>query len=113
MPITNSELMSHPWLRDMYDDGYFPNSCVDMLRDVLVALCETIEASPPADLKGLYALTHRSTEAINDLEDEFIAKGSEIETAARDCLGEEFHRIAQAYGFGDADIEELIAPREW
>ena len=33
-------------------------------------------------------------------------------TAARECIASEFYNIATAYGF-EADIEELIAPREW
>ena len=32
---------------------------------------------------------------------------------AREETGGDFWGVAQAYGFADADIEELIAPREW
>lgn len=111
--------MKHPvlskraWLREMYDDAYFPDVAVDMVRDVLTRLCDEIETKSPSDLDELYKLTHAATERINDLEDTFHQHGSEIETTARECMAEEFGVIADAYGFQDADIEELIAPRDW
>ncbi len=52
------------------------------------------------------------SEKVNDLQLRFEEHGSEIETVARDCIGMDFDFIACAYGF-TADIEELIAPREW
>jgi len=44
---------------------------------------------------------------------EFEDAGSEIETVARECIGDDFDCIARAYGFGDVDTEELIATRDW
>ena len=32
---------------------------------------------------------------------------------AREEMAEDFRFIARAYGFEDADVEELIAPRAW
>ena len=43
----------------------------------------------------------------------FLHADSELETAARQSIGEEFAFIASAYGFEDADVEELIATRDW
>lgn len=54
-----------------------------------------------------------ATEEFNALEAEFDAAGSEIETVAREEIAEGFGFVADAYGFGDADVEELIAAREW
>lgn len=96
----------------MYSDSYFPTVCVDRVKEVLVGLCERIEHERPKDLPSLYRLTHAATEQINELEDFFSENGSEIETAAREAIGSNFARIAAAYGF-DADLETLIAPREW
>ena len=53
------------------------------------------------------------TEEFNILEAEFEAAGSEIETVAREEIAEIFWAVAMAYGFADADVEELIATREW
>jgi hypothetical protein len=105
-------MKEHAFVRGMYADGYFPDECVDKVKDVLVRLCETIERTKPADLESLYHLTHAATEEINDLEEDFEEHGSEIETGAREIMAEDFALIAKAYGF-DADVEELIATREW
>ncbi|MFI6252973.1 DUF5713 family protein [Streptomyces sp. NPDC051016] len=113
MPIGNSRITGHAFLAGLYEDGYFPDRVVDRGRDILLRLCERIEADRPADLPALYVLTHAATEEFNALEAEFEAAGSEIETVAREEIGGDFWVVAQAYGFTDADIEELIAPREW
>ncbi|MCY9787062.1 DUF5713 family protein [Nocardiopsis sp. EMB25] len=113
MAITNERLAEHPFLRAMYADGYYPDHVVDKGREVLVSLCERIEAQRPADLAALYRLTHGATNEFNALEPEFEEAGSEIETVAREAIAEEFWIVASAYGFADADVEKLIATREW
>ena len=100
-------------LKGMYSDGYFPNPLVDKVRDVLLDACNDIESQNPADLDQLYAITHHATERINDLQEDFFNQGSEIETAARDDIATSFAHIANTYGFAGADIEELVATREW
>ncbi|MFD3700043.1 DUF5713 family protein [Streptomyces sp. NPDC058646] len=80
---------------------------------MLLRLCERIEAEQPPNLEALYALTQAATEEFNLLEAEFEAAGSEIETVAREWIAEEFWLVASAYGFTDADAEELIAGRDW
>ena len=111
--ITNEHIANYDFLREMYDDPYFPDHVVDKGKAVLLRLCERIEAERPADLAALYKLTHAATEEFNALEDDFEAAGSEIETAAREQIAEDFGFIATVYGFADADVEELIAPRDW
>lgn len=97
----------------MYDDGYFPDHVVDKGKAILLRLCERIEAERPSDLAALYALTEVATAEFNALEADFEAAGSEIETVAREVIAEDFWFVASAYGFADADTEELIAAREW
>lgn len=109
---TNPTILSHQFLSEMYQDGYFPDPLVDELRQVLMDLSVQIERIKPSSLAALYVLTHAATEKVNDLQLRFEESGSEIETVARDCIGMDFDFIARAYGF-TADIEELIAPREW
>ena len=96
----------------MYADDYFPNQVVDKGRDILFNLCLKIEADQPKNLAHLYELTHAATDDFNDLQDDFDSQGSEIETGARECIAADFEFIANAYGF-DADVEELIATRDW
>ncbi|MFG2630917.1 DUF5713 family protein [Streptomyces sp. NPDC048473] len=113
MPITNQQVTGHAFLRPMYEDSYFPDYVVDQGRAILLRLCERIEAEQPPNLEALYALTQAATEEFNLLEAEFEAAGSEIETVAREWIAEEFWLVASAYGFTDADAEELIAGRDW
>jgi hypothetical protein len=47
------------------------------------------------------------------LQEEFYENDSEIETNARECIGADFDFVAKSYGFEDADMEELIATRDW
>jgi Family of unknown function (DUF5713) len=111
--LSNKVLKNYPFLNEMYQDEYFPNHCVDMGKEILLDLCFQIEHQKPQTLEELYHLTHTATEKFNDLEEVFYENDSEIETVARDCIGTDFHFIATTYGFVDADIEELIATREW
>ena len=112
MPITNERLRNHRFLSEMYKDKYFPKALVDKGKQILIRLCEEIESQKPEELAGLYPLTHTATDEFNVLAEGFEEHGSEIETAARECIGAEFRLIAVAYGF-DADAEELMATREW
>lgn len=113
MAIRNEQVTAYAFLKSMYDDGYYPDHVVDRGKAILLRLCERIETEQPGDLTALYPLTHAATEEFNDLEAEFGAAGSEIDTVAREEMAEAFWLVAQAYGFPDADVEELIATREW
>ncbi|MEH6419071.1 DUF5713 family protein [Pseudomonas sp. CGJS7] len=112
MPIANEQLKTYAFLREMQNDAYFPPHLVAKGQQILIGLCEAIEDQRPADLDALYRLTHAATDRFNDLAEEFYEHDSEIETAARESIGGDFALIAQAYGF-QADIEELIATRDW
>ncbi|MEU6880388.1 DUF5713 family protein [Streptomyces sp. NPDC046712] len=113
MSITNQQVAEYAFLRALYEDGYYPDSVVDKGKAILQRLCERIEAEQPADLTALYALTEVATEEFNALEADFEEAGSEIETVAREEIAENFWFVATAYGFTDADVEELVAAREW
>ncbi|MCX5054224.1 MULTISPECIES: DUF5713 family protein [unclassified Streptomyces] len=113
MPVSNQQVLTHPFLKALYRDGYYPDHLVDRGRAVLLALCERIEAEGPADLEALYVLTQAATEEFNTLQDAFWEADSDIETVAREEIAEDFWFVAQAYGFEGADVEELIATRDW
>ena len=113
MPITNVKMNAHSFLREMYDDDYFPNFLVDKCKHILMQLCEQIETAKPNDTESLFKLTHAAVDEINELESEFEENDSELETGAREALAEDFGIILEAYGFGDADLEDAIANREW
>ncbi|MFV2179917.1 DUF5713 family protein [Actinomadura sp. LOL_016] len=113
MSLTNQQVAAHTFLEGMYQDDYYPDHVVDKGAAILEKLCERIEADKPSDLAALYVLTWAATQEFNALEAEFDAADSEIETVARDLIGEDFWFVAKAYGFTDADPEELIATRNW
>ncbi|MFG2378388.1 DUF5713 family protein [Streptomyces sp. NPDC048504] len=87
MPVSNQQITEHAFLRSLYRDDYYPDHVVDLGKAILLRLCERVETEHPADLPALYALTEAATE--------------------------DFWFVANAYGFADADVEELIAVRDW
>ena len=111
--FNNETVRDYSFLKEMYDDEYFPNNLVDKGKTILVDLCFQIEEKQPKKLEELYGLTHAATDKFNDLQEDFDENGSEIETVARECIAKDFEFIATSYGFKDADIEELIATRDW
>ncbi|MFJ7063133.1 DUF5713 family protein [Streptomyces griseobrunneus] len=113
MRITNQQVAGHSFLLQMYDDSYFPDRVIDRGKAILLRLCERIEAEQPSDLATLFALTQAATEEFNLLDREFVAAGSGIETVAREWICDDFCLIASAYGFTNADAEELTAGRDW
>lgn len=110
--LNNNTMKDYPFLKGMYEDSYYPKNLVDKLRNILINLCSDIETQSPKNIEGLYKLTHQATNKINILQFEFEENNSEIETVAREIIAEDFDNISKAYGF-NADIEELIATREW
>ena len=113
MAPTNEQVTEHAFLKTLYRDDYYPDALVDRGREILLRLCGRVEAERPAGLDALYALAHAATEEFNALQDAFWEAGSEIETVAREEIAGDFRFVAEAYGFADAAVEELIAPRAW
>jgi hypothetical protein len=111
--LSNELLKDYSFLSGMYNDSYFPNHLVDKGKHILIDLCFQLEREQPNTLDELYKLTHSATDKFNDLQEDFEEHNSEIETVARDCIAIDFEFIAISYGFKDADIEELIATRDW
>lgn len=111
--LKNKTMKTYNFLKCMYEDEYYPTFLVDKCKHILIELCFTIETEQPKDLDNLYKITHQATDKFNDLCEEFVSNDSEIETVARDCIGEDFYFIAQTYGYTDADNEELIITRDW
>ena len=111
--LSNAQVNNHAFLQCMYRDDSFPKDLVDEGKQILVRLAERIEQDKPADVAALYVLTHAATDEFNELGEEFYEADSEIETSAAECIADDFAFIAEAYGFADADLEELIATRDW
>ncbi|MBX2848368.1 MAG: hypothetical protein KTR16_08610 [Acidiferrobacterales bacterium] len=97
----------------MLTDDYYPKQLVEEGVLILRNLCHEIEIKKPESIEELYMLTHEATNSFNDLAEKFEEKGSDFETMAREYVAHEFMLIARTYGYEDADIEELIATRDW
>src|SRR4051812_40357444 len=104
MPPKNSAILNHTFLAEMFKDSYFPKELVEKGKQVLLELCARIEREQPKEAPAIYALTEQATERFNVLAVEFEAHDSEIETAARECIAEDFGFILKTYGF-EVDLE--------
>lgn len=98
-------------LEDMYGDGYFPDFLVDKIRNLMqevIAFLETGER----DEEKIQEKFDEMTLSINDLQEEFEENDSEIETGARESIGETVEYILQWFDI-DIDVEDAIGERDW
>lgn len=98
-------------LDEMYQDGYYPDFLVDKVKAELLKVISLLE-SGTTDLAVIQEKLDEAVCAINDLQDEFDENDSEIETVARDCIGETVGYILEWFGI-PIDIEEAIRERDW
>jgi len=98
-------------LYEMYDDDYYPNFLVDKIKAELDKV-EAVLAGGEKDTAIIQQHFDTMTQAINDLEKEFDENDSEIETVARESIGEAVDYLLQKYRI-DIDVEEAIREREW
>lgn len=98
-------------LEDMYSDDYFPNFLVDKVKALLQNVIDFLE-NGERDLDKIQSKFDEMTLAINDLEEEFEDNDSEIETVARDSIGETVEYILKWFDI-DIDAEDAIGEREW
>ena len=98
-------------LEDMYRDEYFPDFLVDKVKDLLqevICLLETGER----DLENIQSKFDEIILEINDLAEEFEENDSEIETGARESIGETVEYILKWFDI-ELDVEDAIREREW
>ena len=98
-------------LYEMYDDDYYPNFLVDKIKAELDKV-EAVLAGGEKDTAIIQQHFDTMTQAINDLENEFEENDSELETVARESIGEAVDYLLQKYRI-DIDVEEAIREREW
>src|SRR4051794_10639364 len=111
MAVKNPAVKQHTFLDPMRRDRHFPGHLGDKGARVLGQLAERIEQEQPKG-EAVYALTHETTQAFNDLQEEFFAADSEIETVAREAIAADFKFLLTTYGYA-VDLEMAIAPRDW
>ena len=100
------------YLKEMYDDDYYPKFLVDKVKDCIVELVHFLEKKEYSTLDEVQEKLDEMTIKINDLEEEFDENDSEIETVARDSIGVTVEEILKYFEI-DIDIEEAIRERDW
>ncbi|MBC1226848.1 hypothetical protein HCJ57_07110 [Listeria booriae] len=105
------QMLEKDYLADMYRDPYFPDFLVDKIKTLLKEVVALLE-SGESDLEVIQAAFDKATIGINELEEEFDDNDSEIETAARESIGETVDLILTHYKVA-IDCEEAIREREW
>lgn len=98
-------------LKEMYQDGYFPDFLVDKVKAELQKVIDLLEKGE-TDREAVQEKLDEAVCAINDLQEEFDENDSEIETVARDCIGESVAYILAWFGI-PIDVEEAIRERDW
>ncbi len=101
----------YPLLDEMYRDPYYPDFLVDKIRDKLQKVIVLLE-SGATDVETVQDALDEAVRGINGLQEEFDENGSEIETVARDCIGETAAYILRWFGI-PIDEEEAIRERDW
>ena len=99
------------YLPEMYSDGYFPDFLVDKVKGALQETVAFIEEGDHSTEEIQAAFDHAMLK-INELQNEFDENDSEIETGARESIGETVDRILEYFGI-DIDVEEAMRERDW
>lgn len=98
-------------LDDMYKDDYFPDFLVDKIRGLMQKVIEILETGE-RDLETIQNAFDKMTLAINNLQEEFEDNDSELETGARESIGETVAYILNWFDI-DMDVEDAIGERDW
>lgn len=96
-------------LDEMYLDEYFPDFLVNKVKDKIQKIFDLLETGE-TDTEIIQEKLNEVVCVINDLHEEFDENGSEIETVARDCIGENVGYILKWFDI-PIDVEEAIRER--
>jgi hypothetical protein len=99
------------YLQDMYQDDYFPDFLVDKIRDSIKGFVAFAEVGNHS-IDELQMALDEMTIKINELEEEFDENDSELETGARESIGQTIEDILTYFDI-DIDVEDAIREREW
>lgn len=102
---------NYQMLAEMYQDDYYPDFLVDKISSLLRKVITLLE-NDETDLKVIQSALDEAVEGINDLQAEFDENDSEIETVARDTIGETVAYILEWFDI-NIDIEDAIGARDW
>lgn len=99
------------YLTHMYNDSYFPKFLVDKIKKELETVVDYIMSE-----QHTYEEIQKKFDAvvmqINDISEEFNENNSDIETVARESIGQTVIDILTAFDI-KIDVETAIREREW
>lgn len=98
-------------LRDMLRDAYYPRFLVERVSGLLLEVIAFISGGVHT-YGEVQAKLDEAVIAINGLQDEFDENDSEIETVARESIGESVELILKHFGI-EIDTEQAIRERDW
>ncbi|MGZ9586621.1 DUF5713 family protein [Paenibacillus marinisediminis] len=99
------------YVNDMYADSYFPDFLVDKVKTAIIRAEDFIKQGNHS-LEEIQESLDEMTLTINEIQEEFWEHDSEIETVARESIGETVEKILKKYQIA-IDIEEAIRNRDW
>lgn len=99
------------YLVEMYADSYYPDVLVDKIKDSLIKVVLFLE-SGNQDIKLVQEKFDQAMTEINDLQEAFWENDSDIETVARDSIGQTVSDILTHFHI-DLDVEEAMRERDW
>lgn len=102
---------SYKLLDEMYRDEYYPDFLVDKVKDELQKVIDLLQTGE-TDTEIIQKRLDEAVCAINGLQDEFDENDSEIETAARESIGETVSYILKWFNI-PIDAEEALRERDW
>ncbi|MBR1554300.1 MAG: hypothetical protein IJ644_02775 [Oscillospiraceae bacterium] len=101
----------YPLLKEMYSDDYYPDFLVDKIRDEIRKVIAFLETGI-TDTEQIQEKFDSMTIAVNELEEEFEAHDSELESIARDNIAVDVMQILNYFGI-PLDAETALREREW
>ncbi len=99
------------YVKDMFNDNYYPKNLVEQVKKLLQKVAVFIEGGKHT-YEEIQQKFDEATEMINNLQEKFEEQNSEIETIARDSIGETVAGILEFYNI-DIDVETAIRERDW
>lgn len=82
------------------------------MRELVQNVIDFLENEERDDLEVIQEKFDEMTEAINDLQEEFEENDSELETGARESIGQTVEYILKWFDI-DIDVEDAIRMRDW
>jgi hypothetical protein len=99
------------YLVDMYNDPYFPNFLVDKVKARMIEVVQYLESGEHS-INDIQIKFDEMTEGINNMQEEFEENDIEIETGARESIGQTIDDIIKHFNI-KIDCETALRNRDW